>query len=334
MRARPDTKELPESPTLREFPKQLGLGCGCDTQSTDPVVALTDHVVAAFLADVEQHLLIDVAAKRPARGYLRPDQPTPTTPDGADSLERHRRWLARLPQPVRDRPIIDPRPDREIRRGINHRAGDRVGAGRVAVGAAMRASLGVIDTEVEQLLRGDELLTRAQEHALAKIRDEQPDLHDRVIDRFVRSNKGLVYAHINKTAKKHQQIHADDLEHAGLVGVAEAARRFDHTRGFKFSTYAVPWIQKYVHVAVEEHYDQGAVHIPTAQRRAVTGWQHDTPTEHEQAADRWMRRTVRLGTATPSGARATLDATQVADPDGSAEDQWFVLEAVKERLAS
>ncbi len=43
----------------------------------------------------------------------------------------------------------------------------------------------------------------------------------------------------------------DELVAEGNVGLVEAARRFDVTRGLKFSTYATWWIRKYVLAALE-----------------------------------------------------------------------------------
>lgn len=38
----------------------------------------------------------------------------------------------------------------------------------------------------------------------------------------------------------------DSCIHAGAVGIYEAAKRFDVSKGYTFLTYAVPWIRKYV----------------------------------------------------------------------------------------
>lgn len=42
----------------------------------------------------------------------------------------------------------------------------------------------------------------------------------------------------------------EDAVQAGYVGLLEALRRFDPTRGTSFSSYAVPWIKKYVYGAL------------------------------------------------------------------------------------
>lgn len=59
-------------------------------------------------------------------------------------------------------------------------------------------------------------------------------------EEFVRENLGLVHSLCKRFAGKN--IEYDDLFQAGSMGLLKAARDFDETRGFAFSTYAVPVI--------------------------------------------------------------------------------------------
>ncbi len=43
----------------------------------------------------------------------------------------------------------------------------------------------------------------------------------------------------------------EDLEQEGMIGLLEAADKFEDDKGAKFSTYATYWIKKYVLAAVE-----------------------------------------------------------------------------------
>ena len=59
-------------------------------------------------------------------------------------------------------------------------------------------------------------------------------------ENLIESNLGLVHACANKF--RGRGIEYDDLFQAGCVGLVKAADNFDMSRGFAFSTYAVPVI--------------------------------------------------------------------------------------------
>lgn len=59
-------------------------------------------------------------------------------------------------------------------------------------------------------------------------------------NKLVESNMGLVHACANKFRNRGAEY--DDLFQAGCVGLIKAAQNFDISRGYSFSTYAVPVI--------------------------------------------------------------------------------------------
>lgn len=59
-------------------------------------------------------------------------------------------------------------------------------------------------------------------------------------EQFIKDNLGLVHSCASKF--KNRGIEYDDLFQAGCVGLVKAFDGFDSSRGFKFSTYAVPVI--------------------------------------------------------------------------------------------
>ncbi len=59
-------------------------------------------------------------------------------------------------------------------------------------------------------------------------------------EEFIKENLGLVHSCCRRFAGR--GIEYDDMFQAGCVGLLKAARDFDESRGFMFSTYAVPGI--------------------------------------------------------------------------------------------
>ena len=47
-------------------------------------------------------------------------------------------------------------------------------------------------------------------------------------------------------------IPQEDLEQEGMIGLLEAANKFEENKGTKFSTYATYWIKKYILAAVDK----------------------------------------------------------------------------------
>jgi RNA polymerase primary sigma factor len=83
------------------------------------------------------------------------------------------------------------------------------------------------------------LLTAAEERSLAR-RVERGDLAAK--DRLVAHNLRLVAS----VARRHQGrgLPIEDLLQEGVVGLIRAVEKYDHRRGTRFSTYAVPWIRQ------------------------------------------------------------------------------------------
>jgi RNA polymerase primary sigma factor len=101
------------------------------------------------------------------------------------------------------------------------------------------------------------LLTREQEVELAQ-RIERGDLAAK--EALINSNLRLVVAN----ARKYQGLGLPllDLIQEGILGLIRAAEKFDHRKGFKFSTYATFWIRQ----AIQRGVDNGArtIRIPVS----------------------------------------------------------------------
>jgi RNA polymerase primary sigma factor len=130
------------------------------------------------------------------------------------------------------------------------------------------------------------LLTAAEEVELAK-RIERGDRDAK--EAMINSNLRLVVS----IAKRYQGhgLPLLDLIQEGILGLIRAVEKFDHRRGFKFSTYATWWIRQ----AVQRGYQNRSrtirvpVHVAELERKAVrverelTGKLGRIPTDEEVA---------------------------------------------------
>jgi len=99
---------------------------------------------------------------------------------------------------------------------------------------------------------------------LAEIGRFEPLAPDKEVDLAIRIQKGdeaamkeLVEANLRfvvSVAKKYQGngLSLADIINEGNMGLIKAAKRFDHTRGFKFISYAVWWIRQSILQALAE----------------------------------------------------------------------------------
>lgn len=85
---------------------------------------------------------------------------------------------------------------------------------------------------------------------------------------FLEKNNGLVI----DTAKRYLnqvdgKMELSDLIQEGFFGLIEAAERFDPRKGYKFSTYAIPWIQQRIERAI--HNKSDIVRIPVYMQEKI-----------------------------------------------------------------
>jgi RNA polymerase primary sigma factor/RNA polymerase nonessential primary-like sigma factor len=107
---------------------------------------------------------------------------------------------------------------------------------------------------------------------------------------FIQSNLGLV-GMVSQQFAARSRLPDAELFQEGCVGLITAVERFDHARGYRFSTYALFWIRAYVSAATAKQL--GALNLPTSraeQLRAAHGVETAltqslgrAPTLHEMA---------------------------------------------------
>lgn len=90
-------------------------------------------------------------------------------------------------------------------------------------------------------------------------------------ERLILAHMDFAEAIARQFKAKFPSADIDDLIQAGNVGLIEAARRFDtkvaQERGAKFTTYAYPWIKKYIMLECEKGIYK--LHVPDKVRRKV-----------------------------------------------------------------
>jgi RNA polymerase primary sigma factor len=93
-----------------------------------------------------------------------------------------------------------------------------------------------------------DLLQHEEEVSLASMARDGDDL---ALEKLIRTNLRFVVS----VAKQYQNkgVCLSDLISEGNMGLIKAARRFDHTKGFKFISFAVYWIRQCILQSIAEH---------------------------------------------------------------------------------
>ena len=107
------------------------------------------------------------------------------------------------------------------------------------------------------------ILTKEQEMEIARLVEEGGSRES--LNRLVESNLSFVV----KIANEYRNLGLafEDLLNEGNIGLIEAARRYDHTKGTKFITYAIWWVRKSILKALSEQ--SNLVRVPSYQMKKV-----------------------------------------------------------------
>jgi len=106
-----------------------------------------------------------------------------------------------------------------------------------------------LDKYLQEIGR-EELITAEEEVKLAQEIQKGDKDSERALEKLTRANLRFVVS----VAKQYQNqgLSLPDLINEGNLGLIKAAKRFDHTRGFKFISYAVWWIRQSILQALAE----------------------------------------------------------------------------------
>jgi RNA polymerase primary sigma factor len=122
------------------------------------------------------------------------------------------------------------------------------------------------------------VLTRQEEVELAK-RIAAGDLGAK--ETLIRHNIRLAVSiarRYSSNSNSSTNISLEDLVQEGILGVNRAAEKFDHTKGFKFSTYATHWIMHFIQRAINR--DRSTIRVPghiVARKRAIERYLRENP---------------------------------------------------------
>ncbi len=114
--------------------------------------------------------------------------------------------------------------------------------------AGERSSL----AEFEEGLQSPEFREELERH-----RSEIARHFEQIRERADQATKHMIQANLRmvvSVAKGHNDrgVPLPDLIQEGNIGLMQAVQKFDHRRGFKFSTYAIPWIWQAINRAVND----------------------------------------------------------------------------------
>ena len=166
------------------------------------------------------------------------------------------------------------------------------------------------------------LLTPAEELRLAR-RVERGDLAAK--DRMIEANLRLVVHVAKRFQREDHGLSLADLVQEGTVGLVRAVEKFDHRRGYRFSTYATIWIRQSIGRAISDkgrvirlplHTGQRVRQLDREERRLAAALGREPEPAELAAALEWpVEEVARVGELR----RASVSLQEPVAEDGATE---------------
>lgn len=124
----------------------------------------------------------------------------------------------------------------------------------------MEVAAGSGPVEFREALESAEAWVKLEAHR-AQITGHFEQIRERArkaTNQMIQANLRLVVSVAKGHANRGVPLH--DIIQEGNIGLMQAVQKFDHRRGYKFSTYAIPWIWQAINRGVNEQ--SRVVHLP------------------------------------------------------------------------
>lgn len=108
------------------------------------------------------------------------------------------------------------------------------------------------EKELSKKIQEARIIKEKNEKTLTSKEKEVLEMGKQARELLINSNLRLVIAEAKKLSRKARVLELDDLIQEGNKGLLKAVEKYDYKKGFRFSTYAIWWIQQAITRSIAE----------------------------------------------------------------------------------
>ena len=103
--------------------------------------------------------------------------------------------------------------------------------------------------------------------------ERHPEHKQEIKNKIIKKNEGLIYLWMNRIKKLSSisGLEDKDIYQAGALGLMRAVEKFKWRKGYRFSTYAIPWINQAMRRTI--HNQSSTIFIPIYKREIIIEYQ-------------------------------------------------------------